>query len=239
MADVSQGTKDQKAKSHAIIVGLFPQFDENETLLNECTSRDSLIQMDKLCVTIQQRYTEQTVEDRWSHVINSLNEALVKRIHANGAAQDLSPSVYGLKFHDFRNAHNAAKLRTVNLANLFVMARDLDMVENADGIMVRREAALPPGRTNSVRSALRTSTTSQKPAQPDRDRSLQPSAAPSDLVGTSGRPLHKTYFNEPRHSDLTIVLSDRLVYVHCVMLCRVSGCFDLLLQDNHQVCLNK
>jgi hypothetical protein len=240
MAQVSQATKDHKTKYRAIIVGLFSQFDENETLLRECTSRDALSHMSQLCTVIQQRNVDQTSEDRWSHVLNSINEALVKRLRAKDTAKHLSPSLYGLKSDDFRDAQIAAKVRTVNLANLFAMARELDMAENSDGIMARRNASLPSKKTQSLRSSdaasLRSSTTSERALRSDISKLPHPSAPPSDPAGAPGRRLHKTYFNNPRHSDISIVLCDRLVYLHCVVLSRVSECFDLLLENNRQVC---
>jgi hypothetical protein len=149
-------------------------------------------------------------------------------------ALGLQPQVGG-----FRDAHHAAKLRTANLANLFVMARELNMIEGPDGIMVR-QAALPSKRAQSVRSSdgssLRSSATSQKPTQSNTNRLPRAPAAPSRSGGAFDRRLHKTYFNDLKHSDLMITLSDRFLYVHCVVLCRVSECFDLLLENNHKVC---
>jgi len=251
MVEASQATKDHKAKYRAIILGLFPQFSENETLLHDCTSRDSLSHVSQLCTTIQQRNVEHTSEDRWSHVLNSINEALVRRLRAKGTANTLSPSVYGLKSEDFRDAQIAAKLRPVNLANLFVIARELDMAENPDGIMTRRNATLPPKKIQSVRSldatSLRSSTTSQRipthaaehraPApQSSNNQQPRPPAAPSGPVAARERRIHKTYFDDHRHSDLTIVLGDVPVHVHCVVLCRASEYFDLLLETNTWVC---
>jgi hypothetical protein len=48
-------------------------------------------------------------------------------------------------------------------------------------------------------------------------------------------PLHKTYFNDPTLSDLTIKLSDRSVYVHRIVLCRGSEYFDKLLTGRFKV----
>ena len=238
MTQVSQATKDYKIKYRANIVRLFPQFNENGTLISECTSKDSLSHMSSLCTAIQHRHTDQTSEDRWSHVTNLLNEALVKRLQAKGPAKN-SPSAYSLKSEDFRDAHHAAKLRTANLASLLVMARELDMIEGPDGILVRH-AALPSKRAQSVRSSdgssLRSSTTSQGPTQSDISRLPRAPAVPSSSGGASNRRLHKTFFNDSRHSDLVIILSDRSVYAHCVVLCRVSERFDLLLETNHKVC---
>jgi hypothetical protein len=239
MAQVSQATKDYKIKYRANILELFPQFSENETLISECTSKDSLSHMSSLCTAIQHRHTDQTSEDCWSHIVNLLNEALVKRLQAKGPAKNISHSAYSLKSEDFRDAHHAAKLRTANLAYLFVMARELNMIEGPDGIMVR-QAALPSKRAQSVRSSdgssLRSSATSQKPTQSNISRLPRAPAAPSRSSGAFDRRLHKTYFNDLKHSDLMITLSDRSLYVHCVVICRVSECFDLLLENNHKVC---
>ena len=223
--------------------GTTSSFNENQTLLRECTSKDALSHMSTLCTTIKQRYIDLTPEDRWEHVVNSLNEALLKRIQARTTAKSLSPSAYGLKSEDFCDAQHAAKLRSVNLANSFAVARELDMAENPDGIMVRRHVALPAQSAQSVRSSdatsLRLSTTNQRISQPASNQPPRPTAAPSGPFGVPGRQLHKTYFDDPRHSDLTIVLGDRSVHAHRVVLSRVSEYFDLLFENNHRVCQNR
>jgi hypothetical protein len=221
MARVSQGTIDQKKKSGAIITALFPQFDDNETLLSTCTSRDSLIHMDELCTEVEQRYNDQTAEDQWSHVVIFLNDALVKRIQSKGTAGKLSPSTYALKSDDFRDAHKAAKHGTVNLAGLFVMARELDLIENSDGILARHHATSPLRET--------------QPAQRDSSPPPRPSQAPMSPAAVT-KHHKKTHFNNPKYSDLTIILSDRRVYVHRVVLGTACGHFDSLLEDSHQVC---
>jgi hypothetical protein len=236
MAQAGYTTKDYKIRYRANIVKLFPQFEENETLLSVCTSKDALSYMSSLCTAIQQRYDDQTTEGRWSYVTNSLNEALVKRIHSKGTAGNHAPAYYSLKSDDFRDALKAARLGTVNLASLFVMAREVVMVENPDGIMVQRQAALPAKKAQPVRSssttALRLSTTSQRIPQPASNAPLRP---PSGPAAVSERQ-QKTHLNNPRYSDLTVILSDREVHVHRVVLSTASDHFDSLLEDIHQVC---
>ena len=160
---VSQGTIDQKKKSRAIIAALYPQFEENETLQTTCLSRDALIHMDKLCTEIQQRHSEQSLEDQWSHVINFLNDALLKRIESRAGAGELPAAIptamYSLKSDDSRDAHKSAKLHTVNLASLFATARELDLVENSHGILVQRRATPPLEKAKPVRNTSSNSST--------------------------------------------------------------------------------
>jgi len=192
--------------------------------------------MGTLCNEIRQRHSEQTQVDQWLHVINFLNEALVTRIHSKGIPSNLSPQMYGLKAFDYRDARRAAQIRRVNLAGLFVMTRELDLVESLDGILVRRLATLSPRKTQSVRSTdvsiHLSSVRHQKPVQRDQN----PSPAPPAPTTASAPQLRNTYFNVPMFSDLTVVLRDRSVYVSRIMLCRVSGNFASLLQDSCQVC---
>lgn len=237
---VSQGTIDQKKKSRMIIDALFLQFEENETLQNTCLSRDSLIHMDKLCTEIQQRHSEQSPEDQWSHVINLINEALVKRINSKGTPGDLPESVYSLKSDDFRDAHHAGKLRDVNLASLFVMARELNLMENLDGILVRRQATSPLGEAQPVQTAAATSLRPASRRRAQRDNNTNPplrppaSPVPSGPAAVSERQ-QKTEFNNPRYSDLSIVLRGRRVFLHRVILCTVSDRFDSLLEGSEPV----
>jgi hypothetical protein len=236
MAQVSQGTNNHKIKYRAIIVELFPQFNENDTLISECISRDALSHMSSLCTTIQQTHVDQTPDDRWSHIVSLLNEALVKRIHAKGTDKDIPSAAYSLKSEDFRDAHHAAKTRTANLASLFAMTKELEMIEGPDGIMVRN-AVLPSNRARPAQSANATllRPTSRRPDQRDNDPPQRQSPAPSGPTAVTERQ-QRTYFNSQRYSDLTIVLSDRPVYVHRVVLCAVSDYFDSLFEDSDQVC---
>jgi len=49
--------------------------------------------------------------------------------------------------------------------------------------------------------------------------------------------IYKTYFNDPTLSDLTILLSDRKVYVHRIILCRRSKYFNRLILNGFKVSL--
>jgi len=237
---VSQGTIDQKKKSRAIIAALYPQFEENGTLQTTCLSRDALIHMDRLCTEIQQRHSEQSLEDRWSHVINFLNDTLVKRIESRVGARELPAAIptamYNLKSDDFRDAHKSAKLHTVNLASLCATARELDLVENSDGILVQRLATPPPEKAQPIRNtSSNSSTTNQRLPRRDGNAPCRPSSTPSGSIAVP-ESQRKNRFNVLRYSDLTIILSDRLVHVHRVVLCSASAHFDSLLEDSHPVC---
>lgn len=239
VAQVSQGTIDQKKKSRAIIAGLFPQFIDNPTLQATCTARDSLIHMDKLCTLTHERYSDQTVEYQWSHVVNFLNEALVKRIHAKGTATDLPPTIYNLKSEDYRDALKAANIGTVNIASLSAMANRLHLATNSDGIMTSRQATSPlsQAQANPVgTSSAGLSATNPRPARSDNDQPSRPTPAPSGPIAVSERQLYDTYSNVPMFADLTIALRDRPVYVSRIMLCRASAHFAALLKDSAQVC---
>ena len=47
--------------------------------------------------------------------------------------------------------------------------------------------------------------------------------------------LWKDYFDNPTFSDLTIRLSDRVVHVHRIVLCRGSEYFETLLTKGFEV----
>ena len=47
--------------------------------------------------------------------------------------------------------------------------------------------------------------------------------------------LFMTYFDDPTRSDITIVLSDRSVHAHGIVLCRGSEYFSNLLAESSQV----
>jgi hypothetical protein len=49
------------------------------------------------------------------------------------------------------------------------------------------------------------------------------------------RDIFETYFDDPKVSDLTLKLSDRIVHVHRVVLCRGSEYFKSLLAGSFQV----
>jgi hypothetical protein len=58
----------------------------------------------------------------------------------------------------------------------------------------------------------------------------------ADQVKLKGPPaLLKTYFDDPKMSDLTIILNDRTVPAHAIVLCRGSEYFANLLAESSQV----
>jgi hypothetical protein len=240
MAQVSEDTKNQKIKSLAIISRLFPQFDDNQTIKSACVGRDTSIALDKLCTAIRQRYNNRKPEDQWSFIITLLNHALVRRIHTTNTSKSW---VYGLKYEDFREAH---KLRTMDSVTVSAMARDLDLVENTDGILMPRNPVSMCKRAKLVRlpdiSSMVSSDSRQHSVDSDYDpvkQSRSPSASPVPHVASSERQLYKTFFDDVTLSDLTIKLGDRTVQVHRIVLCRVSEYFASLLKDNLQVCWNQ
>lgn len=58
----------------------------------------------------------------------------------------------------------------------------------------------------------------------------------ADQVNLKGPPaLFKSYFDDPTMSDITIILSDRTVHAHRIVLCRGSEYFSNLLAESSQV----
>ena len=58
----------------------------------------------------------------------------------------------------------------------------------------------------------------------------------ADATNIKGPPaLFKTCFDDPTRSDITIVLSDRSVHAHGIVLCRGSEYFSNLLAESSQV----
>jgi len=68
-----------------------------------------------------------------------------------------------------------------------------------------------------------------------RNRQPRLSMAPSTAFVARNRDVVKSYFNDPTFSDLTIKLSDRVVHVHRVVLCRGSSYFTSLLAGRFEV----
>jgi hypothetical protein len=238
MARVSKDTENQKVKSRAIILGLFPQFDDNQTLKTACIGRDCLIALDKLCTAIRQGHGHWRPEDQWSLIITLLSHALLRRIHAVGTSKQW---VYGLKYDDFREAQ---KLRVMEPAAVSAMAKALDLTENADGIMMTRNTVLLRTQAKLAglpdTSSLGSSASRQHSVDSEYDpvkQSRSPSAPPAPAPQTAAfeRQLYKTYFDDPRMSDLKIRLSDRTIQVHRIVLCRASERFASLLEDGLQV----
>ena len=194
-----------------------------------------MIAMDNLCVKVQQRYGARSSDNQWSHLTNSLNDVLVRRIHTKTTAGTLVASMYSLRTDDFKEA---AKLRTLNLTALAAMATELNLTDNGDGIFMRRPPALSPSHAYPAETTAPPAT-QQQLTQNDRNLPPNPSPEPSGPMIVSERQHNTSHFNVPKFSDLTIVLSDRLVYVHRERLSSVSANFDSLLEDSQSVCTNQ
>lgn len=46
----------------------------------------------------------------------------------------------------------------------------------------------------------------------------------------------KIYFNNPKLSDLSIILDDKVIPIHKLVLCRASDYFEKLITGNFKVC---
>jgi hypothetical protein len=69
----------------------------------------------------------------------------------------------------------------------------------------------------------------------DHNHHTRPSMAPSTTAVARNRDLGNSYFDNSTFSDLTIKLSDRVVHVHRVVLCRGSEYFRSLLAGKFKV----
>jgi hypothetical protein len=219
--------RDRMKESRARIESLYPQFNSNTTIQRAYTSDTAVRTMVSLCIHMHKRYSEESQASQWSHLLNSLNKALVDRIRDN----KIRSSGYTLQTRD---AVEAMTYSAVDSAKLSAKARVSNMVENSDGIMTRRHKSVGLADTSSLESSVSRQPSADSEYDPVK-QSRSPLAPPVPAT-ISERQLYKTYFDDPTLSDLTIKLGDRTVQVHRIVLCRVSEHFVLLLKDNLQVC---
>jgi hypothetical protein len=92
-----------------------------------------------------------------------------------------------------------------------------------------------PSSASQTKHLSRHSQTFELTTHGDRNHYTRPSMAPSTPIVARSRDMVNSHFDDQTFSDLEIKLSDRVVHVHRVVLCRGSEYFTSLPTGSFKV----